>query len=852
MKFNFKKIASVLATTAMLGSTIAFAAAAYPEPFVKDGVGDAAIVVGSGDGVSATDTVAATDLGSSLDAKITAATSASLSGEGDKAAIDTSARKIYYEDAINAAKTSLSTSEMPNVLADGKVVSLTGTEYAYTQSIVLGSTVSALGTSGGDLNDPALYLDVGTDATAPLYNYTLAFNKNLNTTDATNVQGQKIKILGVDYVIGASSTGTTLYLYGAGETVQITGGETKTVTIDGKEHVIELTSTSSTTSGKIVVDGVAKTVTKGSSYAYAGDLNVYVKDITHPAFAGDIRDAELIIGANTLLLSTGSTVKVGADQTSTAGTKATLTATADTLSSFTVSIAMKKSQLDQISLGDSFTDPVFGGLKVQLVSITPPLTDSSRANVVVSTDNNQYAYVTFTSVRAGDNGEQKIAYSYDNDTASATVQPLLAHTSLASNKGYIHVLEGQRAKINDWIVVNQGDSGTILNVDDITFDTTTSGTVTFSDVITGESQKVTLTAAVAAAEQFTKTGVNFFGGNGYTIAASNATGVTTANTVNITWSGAGLKTLYPRIKLKDGGWISILATESIKNGTQVILPDGLTTLATTGTVLGNETGTTQVNGITWGFAGNSSATVTDTFGLGLGDAVRIQNISAGAGQCNLTAGPAILYIEPKKWNDGSFGDYICIPMSRTGTTELAIDTPIINGTDSGFQTLGSDTYKKVAVDQYGAYVTMESRTNENGVATIAIPTSQMYLDIKLTSEAVSASTKETVKVVKDTEVSSVSSKNLIVIGGSCINQAAAMILTGATDAVCGDAFSALTGAGAGKYLIQVAASPYNAAKVAMLVAGYDAADTTSAVAKVKEGQESTTVGSMTVYPLETA
>jgi len=842
MKFNFKKIASVIATTAMLGSTIAFAAAAYPEPFVTGGVGDAAIVVGSGDGVSATDTVAATDLGLSLDAKITASSSASLSGEGDKTGVDSSARRIYYGDGINAAKSSLSASEMPNVLADGKVVSLTGTEYAYTQSIVLGGAAITYGTSGGDLNDPTLYVDVGT-STGNFYNYTLSFNKNLNTTDATNIQGQKIKILGVDYVIGASSTGTTLYLYGAGETVKLSGGETKTVTIANKEHVIELTSTSDVTTAKLVVDGVAKTVTKGSSYAYAGDLNVYIKDITHPAFAGDIRDAELIVGANTLLLTDLATVKVGADQTSVQGTLADLTASADTLSSFKVSVAAKKTQTDSLGIGDSFTDPVFGGLKVQLVSASPSLTDTARSKVMVSTDNNQYAYLTFTSARAGDKGEQRITYAVDNNTDSAVVQPFLAHQTLSANKGYIHVYEGERAKVNDWIIVNQGDAGTILNVDDISFDTTTSGTVTFSDVITGESQKVTLVAATAAAEQFQKTGVNFFGGNGYTITTSNDTD--TPNTVNITWSAAQTKTLFPRIKLKEGGWIALMQQTTVANGTKLIMPDGQTTLASSsGITVINSTLTYSTQGIRWNF--NDTIAASE-------DSLNVWNLTAGAANCNFnsTMGPAILYLEPKKWNDGSYGDFMCIPLKTTGTLELAIGDPLINGTDSGYVTFGSDTYKKVAIDNFGVMVTKEDRTNENGIATLSIPSSQMYFDVEFTSEAVSSSTKETIKVVKDTEVASVSSKNLIVVGGSCINQAAAMILTDATDAVCGDAWAQLTGAGAGKYLVQVAKSPYNDAKIAMLVAGYDAADTTNAVAKVKEGKESTEIGAV-VYPLATA
>jgi len=492
MKFNFKKIASVIATTAMLGSTIAFAAAAYPAPFVNNGVGDAAIVVGSGSGVASTDMVAATDLGASLDANITSSSSASLSGTGDQASVGTSARQIYYNDGINAARSSLSSSELPTVLADGKFLSLTGTEYDYTQNLILGGTQATYGTDNGNLNDPALYLNVGTTP-GNFYNYSLTFNKNLNITDGTNVQGQKLNVLGVDYIIGAQSDASlatpVLYLYGAGQDITVAGGETKTVTIAGKEHVIELVTTGTNNDAKITVDGVSKTVSKGNSYSYAGDLNVYVKDVTNPQYAGDVREVDLIIGANTILLQNGTTVKTGADQTSVPGTLVTLSTSGNLLSGVKVAESLQKSQADAIAIGSSFTDPVFGGLKVQLVSVNPAIADSSRDQVKVSTDNNQFGYVTFTSARAGDKGEQQLTFAYDNNTASTGVQPLLAHQTTTSGKGLIHVLEGQSALINDWIVVNQGDAGTILNVDDISFDTATSGTATFSDAITGEARK---------------------------------------------------------------------------------------------------------------------------------------------------------------------------------------------------------------------------------------------------------------------------------------------------------------------------------------------------------------------------
>jgi len=44
-------------------------------------------------------------------------------------------------------------------------------------------------------------------------------------------------------------------------------------------------------------------------------------------------------------------------------------------------------------------------------------------------------------------------------------------------------------------------------------------------------------------------------------------------------------------------------------------------------------------------------------------------------------------------------------------------------------------------------------------------------------------------------------------------------------------------------------SPYNDAKIAVLVAGYEAADTTSAVDKLLTNTVSTDVGTSQVYPI---
>jgi hypothetical protein len=847
MRLNFKKVSAIAASALMVGMTMGVAAAAttYPAPFVSGTGADVAIVYGTGSGVSSLDQVQGYNINLDLQSRMTSSTGTTTSVTGgDSKILSTSARKLYYGDAINSAYSSLGSNELGSVLADGTFTDLSGTAYGYIQTVKIGTAPITFGTSSGDLKDPALYIDAGTTATAVanLYNYTLSFTKNVNVSDGVNVQGQKINILGVDYVIGTSSTNSTLYLYGSGETMTVSGAESKTVNIAGTDHVIKLVTTADATHATISVDGVSKSVVEGSNYAFSGDINVYIKDVIHPAYAGDIRQAELIVGASTLKLVNGATVKKGADLTSIQGTSVMISAAGDgIISGFTVAIAAQKSKNDSIEVGQEFMDPVFGGLKLTLAAANPAIDSTSRGKIVVRTDDTSSAYVTFTSALAGTTGEKELQYSYDNDTTATAISPLLAGSQTingANARGKIHVLEGELAKQGDWIVVNQGDAGKILYVEDISINTELTGTVTFSDAITGESIPVTVNNVTGTTSGYTMTG-NMFGGTGYTVTAN-------ATYVNVTWDAAGVYTLFPRIKLANGGWMAFLTDTNITNGTTLILPNGITTLETAGQLYQNISGDivandTYDNGIGW-LQQNASATMLHIWG--------INNTNSGGTRtvCNFNAsrGPAILYLEPKKWDDSTNGDIVCIPMG-SGTTEITIGDPVFNGTNSGYLSLQSDTYVKKAVDKYGTLVTKEDRTNSNGIATLSYPSSQMYFDVVFSAVAASISggTAGSVGgqignvVVKDTEVSSVSSKNLIVVGGSCINSVAANLLGGMA---CGSDFTTNTGIGSGQFLIQSVASTYSSSKVALIVAGYEADDTVNAATYLMNKGVETTAG----------
>jgi hypothetical protein len=81
---------------------------------------------------------------------------------------------------------------------------------------------------------------------------------------------------------------------------------------------------------------------------------------------------------------------------------------------------------------------------------------------------------------------------------------------------------------------------------------------------------------------------------------------------------------------------------------------------------------------------------------------------------------------------------------------------------------------------------------------------------------------------------------LIVVGGSCVNTVAAELVGGA---YCTDEWTTNTGIGSGQFLIQSFTSPYSSSKVALLVAGYESADTSNGATYLTTQTVNTAVGS---------
>lgn len=851
MKFNFRKIASVLASAVMLSSTVAIAAAAnYPAPFVSNGAANVAIVYGSSPAVAVTDLVAVSKIQTQLSEQLAkqTATGGSSSGAtatgGDSVNLGSvGSQKIYMNSSLNTGISVLTSKELPTLLADGSATDLTGTSYKYTQKITPGPTAAVTYGKSGENIDPIPMIQVGTSASTPLLNYTLTLSKSVNITDTSNVVGTTtFKILGQDFTVGANSGYSDLYLYGSGVRASVDEGDTKTIKVNGVDHTVTFKGASSTTQATVIVDGVQKTVAKGSSYKFTGEFEIYIKDIYYTTKTGTLSNIDLLVGSRSLHIVNAASVRYGADDSILSGTLGNLSFGSGLLSSVTVAQAASDPIGDYIAKGGAFTDRVFNGaFKVQFAGLSSDVNDSARDSIVIDTDNSVNAKVKFkTALSSGKEGS--LYYAHDSDgTSDSSLNTVL----LADSANYsIHVVEGEAINLSDYMVVNAGDKGRILQLKTVGVGYGSSDKTSFVDAITGDTYDFTMNGNTSSLN---------IDGQTYYIA------IVPQSSANVTWgTGAASGTpgsvtnLFPRIQLPSGSWMSFLGrTTTISNNTKYALP-GVDSLSTyeSGTYL--TYGNASRNGTTFGritydvnWSTDNAAGVTGTLGN--------LSISSAGTPCvfNATNGPAIIIQEEKTviGSGSTNGDVICVPLTSEGTNTLspAVGTPLFSdGTSISGLNLASNTNKAQAMDIFGTFI--ERDTTNNNMITVQVPSQQMFADVLVTSASAtvtpgssgSGSVKSLGSVMyKDSEASSISNSNLIVVGGSCINTVAAELL-GSSSPLCGANFEQATGVGANSFLIQTFSR--SGGKVATLVAGYNADDTTNAGTYLTTQTVDTTVG----------
>ncbi len=877
--FNYRKIASVLSSALMIGSTVGLAAAAnYPDPYVTGGNADVAVVYGTTAAI--TDLVAVTDITANLQAKLAAQTATTTGGttgtvSGEAVELFTSSKKIYLNDSLNKERNLVTDSNLPVALADGNFegdVSAT-----YDNKIEISSTTGqnsrlVYGLHPTSNDDPIHAFKIGTVAANPLYNLTVVFNKAIafNHSDS---EGETLKLFGTEYTVSSATDGTDIVLLKSSKRVSLSSDDPSTeVTVDDKTYTVEMVSSSDSAAtvkvtnsegvseSKEISEGTSKTVNKL-------EVGVDTADETNLKLS-----ATLLVGANRIKLRDNTAVKFGADETNIDGTNVRFgdsgSQRPNNITKLTFQIAAKDTDVDALIAGGEFIDPVFGSIKVFLTGLNIPEVSTAREEIVIAGSGSDKATLKFQSWEASE--AKTINFYYNTSTSlRADGRTTIGYPSLADSNGFvINTFEMAQINKSEFAVVGNENNGGLWKLKTVSNDTSsvTKTTIEFENVFTGTVQKATVDGQ--------GTGTVELGGRSYTIIWRDNRNVEGDEFVRLRYQDGSRSTannmvMYPTIQTKKGGKLffyepvvvnltdwdgtSIDGGAAWTNLSKMRFPDGdgytdatflrqgvVTTYNWSvqfgsGTIFGLNTSiTSSADGAIGQLTYNVSTLMVGSTSINDTIQVRLEDVSGAV--INL---PSIVITEEQDDSSSQLYEALIVKMEGNGVSDAKVGVSDVETTwslDTAFDEIQMKSNSKLykSADFWGSIITTDQSATDSYIATISYPDQQVYalvyagaVESSATGGTVGGGTvKELGSVsVSDAETSSVSTKNWVVVGGSCVNTAAASLL-GSSSPLCGDNWMSKTGVGSGQFLIETFSR--TGGKVATLVAGYNAGDTSNA------------------------
>ncbi len=250
-----------------------------------------------------------------------------------------------------------------------------------------------------------------------------------------------------------------------------------------------------------------------------------------------------------------------------------------------------------------------------------------------------------------------------------------------------------------------------------------------------------------------------------------------------------------------------------------------------------------------GNAGTSFNTLYSTEGLAvtLGVNADITNLSS-----DNVSSMSLIFAEQDKSDNLGNGDTFTATLGSAGTSPSKTASITAVTTSSGslaYEIGNTDVYRQFAYSALATEALYDKSDSSAKSLTLIYHGSEVANDVYITSSDVVVTAGDTIpgatgqKTFTDAEATAFADKDLIVIGGSCVNTVAAELL-GSSTPVCGDAFTTATSVKAGQYMFESFARN---GKVALLVAGYDAEDTTKAATHLINKVVDVTVGAKNVY-----
>ena len=126
--------------------------------------------------------------------------------------------KLQVGGSINYVKKAISNYRLPNLLADGKLVEIVDDElieHFYKPTILIGNS---------EIKKETKTYFIKPESNETIYPFRFIFSKSVDFS-SKNIQGQVLRILGKEYVIGGNSTNSIIYLISDDKEIKLENGE---------------------------------------------------------------------------------------------------------------------------------------------------------------------------------------------------------------------------------------------------------------------------------------------------------------------------------------------------------------------------------------------------------------------------------------------------------------------------------------------------------------------------------------------------------------------------------------------------------------------------------------------------
>jgi hypothetical protein len=765
MKFNFRKVASVIATTVMIGSTIGLAAAAsFSDSFTKDGSSGVAVVYGSNPVAAQADLAAIMKINDALPAASSTSSSTAVTG-GDNVKLERSSDKFNLGEDTNDAYPTLDSEELSVVLADGTYMNDVNEEFDYEQDLSpAGLVLTHFLESKFNGDKPIIGFNLNSGDL--ILNYSLDFTDAAEGgTALANLENTDLKMLGrTFYISDATSTtnGMKLTLLDSANSVILSEGETKTVTVNGKSYEVSIDFVEDANTAKLTVNGeTTNSIDEGQTFRLSDGSYVGIKDVSFNSKDTGISKVEFSIGTGKLVLENGQKVQLNDESLGSVkdanGYKSNVYAyiSNTTTNVDEINLEWKANSDIFIAPGTDLVMPGFNTIKLSMGAFVVP-----DAEVTTIDDNSDSVRIT-TEIKDGPI-DFSILYANSSVTGFAGLGED-SSTRLVTNESTSPVLnlqvENESYFVATWISSDDAESY-LYQIDSVENNTGDTKTEVVLD--------------------------NLAGGND--VVLSEVGDTADRGQIRFTLISANDATEVAAVKISPAGSSGTVTSNSLVTaaGLKMNLPVISAGTPTIGQVNINAT----VNPTSWvmNFTEEDENDVigagTDVFNITIG-----VDADDGTEPTAVTIGGGASMLEQEDGSDITEG-YVISPLA----TKLEFDNPS-NG-------LGKATITYAGGESYAEVYIAEALATVSGGAVVG---SLSILDSEVSSKG--------------------AGKNLIVVGGSCVNSYAASLL-GVAANTCGADWTAKTGVAAGQYLIQTFTA--SSGKIATLVAGYNAGDTLNA------------------------